>query len=85
MADAASRLSAAPEHTIHGLVASTSASTEQSPHLTSEAAHQADSLVPHLTEQLASEQSIGGAQQIVPRCVNLTHALRDHRTGSLHL
>ncbi|KAL0055837.1 hypothetical protein WJX82_004897 [Trebouxia sp. C0006] len=66
VADAASRLSAAPEHTIHGLVASTSASTEQSPHLTSEAAHQADSIVPHLTEQLASEQSIGGAQQIVP-------------------
>ena len=85
VADAASRLSAAPEHTIHGLVASTSASTEQSPNLTSEAVHQADSIVPHLTEQLGSEQSIGGVQQLIPRCVNLTHALRDHRTESLLL
>ena len=80
MADAASRLSAAPERTIHGLVASTSASPEQSPALPSEAAHQADSIVPHLTEQLGSEQSTGGVQQIIPRCVNLTHALRDLRT-----
>ena len=85
VADAASRLSAAPEHTIHGLVASTSASVEQLPNLTSEAAHQADSLVPHLTEQLGSEQSIGGVQQIIPRCVSLTHVLHDHRTESLLL
>lgn len=85
VADAASRLSAAPEHTIHGLIASTSASTEQLPDLTPEAANQADSIVPHLTEQLGSEQSIGGLQQITPRCVNFTHALRDHRTDSLLL
>ncbi len=71
VAEAANRLSAAPEHTIHGLVASTSASTEQSPALTSEAVHQADSIVPHLTEQLGSQQSTGGVPQIIPRCEHM--------------
>lgn len=73
VANAASRLSAAAEHTVHGLVASTSASAEQSYTVSSKAVNQIDSLVTQLnqqiTQQLGSNQAVKGVQQLITRCV----------------
>lgn len=62
VADTASRLSAAAGHTIHDVVASTSASAQQPYNLSSAAAAQFDVLVSQAGQPLA------GVQQLISRC-----------------